>query len=87
MPGPPVTARNSKALSKKVIRQERKNEHAKKKFMEMKFKRHRKFQSKENKKLMRKSLRKMKKERKKNQLAWGLYTPGSFLRMKTVYLV
>ena len=66
MPGPPVTARNSKALSKKVIRQERMNERAKKKFMEMKFKRHRKFQNKENKKLMRKSLRKMKKERKKN---------------------
>tara|TARA_B100001115_G_scaffold139016_1_gene106541 strand:- start:245 stop:445 length:201 start_codon:yes stop_codon:yes gene_type:complete len=66
MPGPPVTARNSKALTKKVIRQDRKNERAKKKFIEMKFKRHRKFQSKENRRLMRKSLRKMKRERKKN---------------------
>ena len=66
MPGPPVTARNSKTLTKKVIRQERKNERAKKKFIEMKFKRHRKFQSKENRRLMRKSLRKMKRERKNN---------------------
>ena len=72
MPGPPVSARNSKALSKKVIRQERKNERTKKKYLEMKFKRHRKFQNKENKKNMRQSLRKMKKERKKNYQSSGL---------------
>lgn len=66
MPGPPVTARNSKVLSKKVLRQERKTERSKKKFLEKKFKRHRKFQSPENKKLLRKSLRKMKKERRGN---------------------
>ena len=66
MLGPPVSARNSKVLTKKVLRQERNNERKKKKWMEKKFKRHRKFQNKQNKKLMRKSLHKMKKERKKN---------------------
>ena len=69
MPGPPVTARNSKVLSRKVIRQERKVERAKKKFLEKKFKWHRKFQSSENKRLMRRSLRKMKKERRRNYRA------------------
>ena len=69
MPGPPVTARNSKVLSRKVIRQERKVERAQKKFLEKKFKRHRKFQSSENKRLMRRSLRKMKKERRRNYRA------------------
>ena len=69
MPGPPVTARNSKVLSRKVIRQEKKVERVKKKFLEKKFKRHRKFQSAENKRLMRRSLRKMKKERRKNYRA------------------
>ncbi len=45
MPGPPVTARNSKVLSRKVIRQERKVKRDKKKYLEKKFKRHRKFQT------------------------------------------
>lgn len=66
MQGPPVTARNSKVLSRKVIRQELKNEKAKKKFLEAKYKRHRKFQNSENKRMMRKSLRRMKRERRKN---------------------
>ncbi|MDC1245091.1 hypothetical protein N8Z79_06525 [Crocinitomicaceae bacterium] len=69
MPGPPVTARNSKVLSRKVIRQERKVKRDKKKYLEKKFKRHRKFQTTENKRLMRKSSRKMKKERRKNYRA------------------
>ena len=38
MPGPPVTARNSKVLSRKVIRQERKVKKDKKKYLEKKFK-------------------------------------------------
>ena len=66
MPGPPVTARNSKVLSRKVIRQERKVDKAKKKFLQKKFKRHRKFQTSENKRIMKKSLRMMKKERRRN---------------------
>ena len=69
MPGPPVTARNSKVLSRNLIRQERKVKRDKKKYLEKKFKRHRKFQSPENKRLMRRSSRKMKKERRKNYRA------------------
>jgi hypothetical protein len=66
MPSPPITARNSKVLSKKMLRHERRMEKAKKKFIKKKFKRHRKWQSDENKRMMRKSLRKMKRERKRN---------------------
>ena len=66
MPTPPITARNNRVLTKKMLRHEKRMERIKKRVIRKKFRRHRKWQTSENKRMMRKSLRKMKKERRKN---------------------
>ena len=60
-----TSAQMDPKLTKKILRQERKRERSKKKYFEKKFKMHRKNQSRENRKLLRKSDRKLNRFKRK----------------------